>query len=356
MTVTVHTILPMPDSLTFGILGCGEITSKRRAANIQDASNTTIGAVMDVREAPARDIAERFDVPYTTSEADLLSRDDVDAVYVATPHHLHARQTVAAANAGKHVLCEKPIATATEEADEMITACADNDVELSVCLPRRYGGVTRRGKELVESGVLGEVVGTRLASMVRKPASYWEGGYTGRVETDWRTSREESGGGVLNTNVVHGIDAIRYVTGLETARVYAEYDTFATPVEVEDFVSVTLRYDNGAIGTIEASSFLESGPRSETLRGDRVYGTEGELVLADPIRILTTEATEFGPGEEWHELPVPPSRGGVALFEEFAAAVLDGAAPPITGEDGRRALAVVEAAYDSGARNEPVEL
>ncbi|WP_255171421.1 Gfo/Idh/MocA family protein [Natrononativus amylolyticus] len=347
----------MSELCTVGVLGCGEITSKRTADSIASAENTELGPVMDVDADAARDIGERFDVPHSTATADVLEDEAVDAVYIATPHHLHAKGTIAAAEAGKHVLVEKPIAVSVAEADEMIAACAENVVALSVCMPRRYSPQVERAKELLEDGFLGDVVGIRVQVMVRKPDSYWTGGYTGRVETDWRTSREHSGGGVLNMNAIHSLDAVRYATGLEIARVYAELDTFATDVEVEDFCSVTLRYDNGAIGTVHASSFLEDAPRDRSTRGTRIYGTEGELVVEEPLLVRTNAETRLGPAEEWHEVSSPERRpSGVRLIEDFSEAVLGGTEPPITGRDGRAALEIVRAAYESGEKHGPVTL
>lgn len=347
----------MSDACTIGVLGCGEVTSTRGADAIATAPNATLGPVMDVDEEAARDLGERFDVAYTTEEADVFEDDVVDAVYVATPHHFHAEQAIRAVEAGKHALVEKPIAVSVAEADEMIEACAASDVALSVCLPRRYSPRIERAKALLADGLLGDVVGVRIQSMTRKPESYWTGGYTGRVETDWRTSTERSGGGVLNMNAIHNLDAVRYVTGLEVARVYAEFDTFATPVEVEDFCTVSLRYDNGAIGSVQASSFLEDAPRDRSTRGTRVYGTDGELVIGDPLLVRTDEATALGPGEQWHEVSVDERRSArERLVEAFADAALLGSEPPITGDDGRAALEIVRAAYDSGREQMPVEL
>jgi UDP-N-acetyl-2-amino-2-deoxyglucuronate dehydrogenase len=347
----------MSTVLTVGIIGCGEITDRRRAAEFEAASGVRIGAVMDIREDVAADIAERFAVPYTTDQAELLARPDIDLVYIATPHHLHAEQAVAAAEAGKHVFVEKPIAVSASEADTVIDACERAGVKLCVCEPYRYQATYQKAKELIDAGHLGEVVGTKVSVMARKPTSYWDGGYTGRVKTDWRKSRETSGGGILSTNAVHNIDGLRFLTGLYVERLSCEFDTFATPVDVEDFCVVTLRWDNGAIGVIETSSFLEDGPREETLRGDRVYGTDGELVVAEPVRVRTNESTPLGPGEEWHRVPVDTLEpAGLRLIQDFVDAIRNDTEPPISGEDGRDALAIVQAAYRAGREGEAVTL
>lgn len=347
----------MSNQLAVGIIGCGEITDKRRADQFVAAANVRIGMAMDVDERVARDIGEQFDVPYTTDQHDLLSRDDIDFVYIATPHHLHAEQAIGAAETGKHVLVEKPISVTFDAATDVIETCKKRGVKLCVCEPYRYHADSQKAKELIDAGYLGEIVGTKINVWARKPDSYWDGGYTGRIETDWRKSRETSGGGVLSINAVHNIDAIRYLTGLEAQRVACEYDTFATPVGVEDFCVATVRYENGAIGLIETSSFLQDAPPERSVRGDRVYGTEGELVIGDPVRIRTNDSTDLGDGETWHRIPLDDRRpAGVRLIEAFADSVVADTEPPVTGEDGRSALELVTAAYTAGRTGETVTL
>jgi UDP-N-acetyl-2-amino-2-deoxyglucuronate dehydrogenase len=347
----------MTEKLTVGVIGCGEITSKRRASQFDTATNVRIRMVMDVNRDVAEDISDRFGVPYTTDQDELLSRDDIDVVYIATPHHLHTPQAIAVAEAGKHVLVEKPISTSLSGADEVIDTCRHNGVKLCVCDPCRYGVEYQTASELIDSGYLGEIVGTKIAIMARKPDSYWEGGYTGRVTSQWRASEEKSGGGVLSINGVHNIDGMRYLTGLEAERVFCEYDTFATPVAVEDFCVATVRYTNGGIGIIETSSFLQDGPYDETLRGDRVYGTKGEIIIADPVRIRTNDDTDLGDGETWHQIPTADRpAAGVRLIEDFTTAITHDTEPPVTGEDGRVAIELVHAAYRAGQSEKPVSL
>lgn len=347
----------MTDTLTVGIIGCGEITSKRRADQFVAADGIEIGMAMDIEESVATDIGERYDVPHTTDQEELLAEESIDIVYIATPHHLHAEQAIAAAESGKHVLVEKPITVDIDSASEVIDSCCAHGVKLCVFEPYRYHGDCQTAKELIEAGYLGEIVGTRINIWARKPESYWTGGYTGRIETDWRMSRERSGGGVLSINGIHNIDGMAYLTGLEPERVACEYDTLATPVDVEDFCVATVRYRNGAIGIIEASSFLQNAPYEESVRGDRVYGTEGELVVSDPVRIRTNEETDLGEAETWHTIELDEIQpAGVRLIEEFAEAIRTDTEPPVTGEEGRAALELVQAAYTAGNKGETVTL
>ena len=347
----------MKNEVAVGIIGCGEVTSKSTAPAFDEAERVRIGMVMDVVEWAAEDLGKRYGVPYTTNLKELLSNPDIDFVYISTPHHLHAPLTIEAARAGKHVIVEKPIAVNLEQADAMIAECKENRVKLSTCFPGRYLPEVEKAKDLVNKGLIGEIIGIRIANMGIKPAGYWMGGYTGRVKSDWRASKEKSGGGILIMNSVHDIDFMRYITGLEAKRIYSEYGTFSTAVKVEDFIEVIIRYTNGAIGIIEASSCLEEAPRSRSIRGNRIYGSEGEIIASNPLWIRTTRNTEIGEANKWHEMMLERKYGHVTRFvEKFVEAILSGKTPPVTGEDGRKALEIIIAAYESGLKATPVTL
>ena len=343
------------DRLRIGIIGCGEIAAAT-AKGIQVAEHAEIAAVMDTNEALAEDLGRTYDVPWTTDAAVLLAHSDVDAVYIAVPHYLHAPLTIQAAQAGKHVLCEKPIATALADADSMIAACERADVFLSVAFDAQIMPAMQKVRDLIATGAIGEVIGTRIVALIDKPASYWSSGWTGRVATDWRIAKEKAGGGVLIMNCIHDVNTVRYVTGLEATRVYAEYGTFATPVEVEDYIVATVRYTNGAIGHIEAGSCIKGGDPHKGA-GIRIYGSAGQILLSNPPRLYTTREIAGRQPRTWQDVGerfVPYAR--TSIVEAFAAAVLNGHRPPVSGQDGRAALALVLAAYQAGAEGRPVEL
>src|SRR5579859_5617925 len=119
------------DRLRVGMIGCGDV-GERSAGGLRDAEHAELAGVVDVDEKVARNLAEQFNVPWTCDVAELLGRSDVDAVYVAVPNHLLASICIQAAQAGKHVLCEKPMATSLADADRMLAACAQAHVALGV--------------------------------------------------------------------------------------------------------------------------------------------------------------------------------------------------------------------------------
>jgi glucose-fructose oxidoreductase len=313
--------------------------------------------VMDTRSALAQDLGERFGVPWTDRTDDLLANPAVDAVYIAVPHHLHAPLTNQAAEAGKHILVEKPIATTLADAEAMIAAARTYGVWLSVNFHAQVDPLCQAAKELVAKGAIGQVVGTRIVFRGDKPASYWAAGYSGRVPSDWRVRRATAGGGVLIMNAIHDLNTMRFITGLEATRVYAEYGTYGTPVEVEDFIAVTYRYDNDAIGTIEAGSAIRGGDPLYDV--DRIYGTTGQILLSEPLQIYTTVATAGIPANQWQELPIAPlttEEQQTAMIDGFAGPIVLGGKPAVSAEDGLSVLAIVLAAYQSGAEGRPITL
>jgi predicted dehydrogenase len=342
--------------LRIGMIGCGEI-AVRMAAAIASSRHAQHVMVMDTQDALAQDLGEQYGVPWTNRVEDLLGNPAVDAVYIAVPHHLHAPLTILAAEADKHILVEKPIAITLADAEAMIAAARANGVWLSVNFHAQVDPLCQAAKELVANGAIGQVVGTRIVYRGDKPASYWSSGYSGRVATDWRVRKATAGGGVLIMNAIHDLNTMRFITGLEAVRVYTEYGTFDTPVEVEDFIAVTYRYDNGAIGTIEAGSAIRGGDPLHDV--DRIYGTAGQILLGEHLQVYTTVASAGLPINEWHELPVVPltaEEQQTAMVDGFAGPILLGNKPAVTAEDGLAVLAIVLAAYQSGAEGRPITL
>jgi len=339
----------------FGIIGCGEI-AVQTCQGIAAASNASISFLMDERPEVLKDLAEFYGVPTTTNLDELLSSSEVDAVYIATPHDLHAPLGIRAAQAGKHVLVEKPIATTLADADALIAACREHGVTLSVAYHAQVDAAMAAARDLIRAGVLGKIIAVRMTALSDKPDHYWHGGYTRRVQTDWRALKARSGGGILIMNLIHDLNTVRWVTGLEVARVYAEYGTLATHVEVEDTIAVTLRYDNDAIGMIQAGSAMRGGAYQD-VRGPRIYGTRGQIILADKPLIYLLDPSEGGQPKTWQELRFSGAPGDrQRMVERFAAAILEKREPPVTGLDGRKALEIAVAAYRSGELHQPVTL
>ncbi|MFH1086314.1 MAG: Gfo/Idh/MocA family oxidoreductase [Chloroflexota bacterium] len=344
----------MSERLGIGMIGCGEI-AVATAQGIVRSEHARIVRVMDVDAGVAADLGARHGVPHTTDLEELLDDGAVQAVYIAVPHYLHAELALRALAAGKHVLVEKPIATTLADADAMLAAAARAGRGLSVAFHAQVSPSLRRVRALVTAGTIGKVMGTRIVYRGCKPPSYWQSGWTGRIRTDWRPRKAEAGGGVLIMNIVHNLNTMRYLTGLEVTRVAAEYDTFVTPVEVEDLIALTYRYHSGAIGTVEAGSALPG--RDPLHEVDRIYGETGQIILAEPAPLIYPGRDGNGlKAGEWQTLAAAEEDERAMIVEGFARAVLSGEPPPVSGADGRAALEIILAAYRAGAEGRVVTL
>jgi len=346
------------DKLRIAFVGCGEI-AVAGAKSISQTRNIELGMFMDTVEHLAKDLSEKYKAPYTTNLDDVLGDRDIDAIYTPTPHYLHAPIAIEAAKSGKHVIVEKPIATTLADAKAMIRECRRNHVVLSIALVRRCGAAAAKARNLVQAGVIGTVFATEIRFLTRKPWSYWDGGFSDRVKTSWRKSKEMSGGGVLIMNCVHDIDWVRYVTGLEVNRVFSECGTFKSPsdVKVEDTIALSVRYEGGAIGWIAACSSAEGSRSLEGSQINAIYGTDGQVLLSsNKLKAFTTKGEEGLVANSWQDIPLESYDSRAKFFDEFARAVLSGTQPPATGEDGLKALEIILAAYKSAEKGRPVRL
>lgn len=335
-------------TLRVGLIGCGEIALKNAQA-IKDSDNAEIVMVADINASIAADMGKRYKVPHSTDSEALLRRDDVDAVLISVPHHLHAPLTIQAAEYGKHVMVEKPLSTSLADADRMIDACKQSGVQLSTMYCQRYLPYVQKAKALIDQGALGNILGMQLIFYMDKPPSYFQSGFSGRVQSDWRLLREKSGGGILIFNLVHYLDIMRYLSGLEVVRAYAEFGTLDTPmIETEDTISATLRYSNQAIGTISASSVARGSPYKPQLH---LWGSDGQMYLTEPDDFSFYSLREIDgkrPGVWYSMGSFDMSGERRAYVTSFAQSVLGGSRPEVSGEDGRAIQAIVEAIYKSG--------
>ncbi|MDI7258441.1 MAG: bi-domain-containing oxidoreductase [Thermodesulfobacteriota bacterium] len=332
--------------LRVALVGCGEIGITNAQA-VSQSQNARLCLVVDKIEDLAKDLGQKYGVPWTTNIEDVWKTSDCEAVLICTPPSSHGSLAIEAIRYGKHVMVEKPMAANLSDAEAMIHAAKVAGVALSICFSQRYLPAMQRAKELLGQGILGKLLGTTLVVHMDKPVSYWFGGYSGRAKSSWRASREESGGGVLISNVIHYIDLLRYLTGEDVSRVYAEYDTLDSPVAVEDSVSLSIRYSSGAIGNISASSCVRGIPTD--LVDLRLWGTDGHISLGKTSQFYTLRSLPGVRPGQWHSFgKLPQVNVQTICVDRFAQAVVEGRNPDISGEDGKAAQAIVEAAYLSG--------
>ena len=318
-------------SVRWGIIGAGGVAKRRTIPEILKARDATLSAVMVRDQSRADELAIEFGAKHAFSDwRELLKCADVDAVHIATPVNLHREQVIAAAEAGKHVMCDKPMALSPAECADMIAACKSNGVHLQVCFLMRFGSVYRQLKEMVSEGRFGEIIEARATIFKGLPIT----------DDAWRVKKELGGGGPLMDLGAHSIDLLTYLTGpVKTA--YAISMNRASTWDVEDSISVLMRSESGA-ACVVGHSF--KAPGGDTVV--EIQGTKASAQVSTPpgtkqavLRISDTDGitTEPVPFENFYQLQV----------EHFADCLSGKADPLAPGEAGLHNMAIIEAAYRS---------
>lgn len=332
----------MRESLRLGIIGCGRI-HRNHAQAARLAEGVTLVGVADVDQATVDAAATEWGVPGYTDYRAMLAAG-LDVVSICLPHHLHAPISRAAAEAGVHVLIEKPLATSLEECDEIISACEEHGVQLGVVYQHRFNENVRHLRRLLEDGRLGRpILGTALFQYHKSPddTAYFAG-------SGWRGTWERDGGGVLNSHAVHAIDLVTWMLGdvVETKGAIA---TLTHSTEVEDTGVAVLRFASGALATVAAS--MSVGVKFD--QRITISGTKAIAVLTDSRRLSveyldgSREEHVFEPNFDAPNFKtnLAYGRGHIAQLEDFAAAVREGRRPLCDGQDARALLDVIKRIY-----------
>lgn len=332
------------ETIGVGVIGCGGM-GRSLATSAHAVEGIEVISVSDVQEALAEKLATDIDTSYTLDYQELLANDAIQAVLIASPPFLHSQMAVDAANAGKHVFSEKPMAPTLEDCDAMIAAAEHNGVKLTIGLVCRYHATHSTVHEIVQSGILG----APACMMVHRIGGPWRSGYS---HIPWRLERAKSGGSLMEINA-HEIDFMRWTCG-DAASVYAAGGQYVQhESDYPDVVLASLQFKNGAIGLLHSSHVSAAGGY-----GGRVDCEDGSIYFP---QIWGGDATiqikPFdGEGEQIKianiEVP-PPVQEEIRVF---ADAIRNDTPPPITGLDGRAAVEIALAAYQSVESGQPVSL
>lgn len=333
------------DMLRIGLLGCGSMgSSLAKTAHGLDAAEVV--AVSDVVEEKARKLAGELGegangvrgVKVFSEYRALLAQEDVDAVIVASPGYLHEEMVVAAAEAGKHLFCEKPMAFSVAACDRMIRAAKEGSVKLMIGQVLRYLPVFNRIKEIVDSDTLGRPFGISITRI---------GGGWRASGTSWRLNKAQVGG-VLYEVSVHELDFMRYIAG-DVDRVAAFAGQFVeTHCDYEDLVQILLHFQCGGSGSLLAGMSSAIGSYEGKIlceQGSIFFGWSG-------LRYKPFDGEEVRVSKE--EIDTEP--GVRREVREFVEAVLEDTEPTIPGEEGRKVIEMVEAAYRSAEEMREVAL
>ena len=316
------------DRVRWGLIGAGDIAAKRVAAALRDAPRSTLVAVARRRADLVEEFARRFGAGrWFTDWSELVRDPGIDAVYVATPVDLHARVTIAAAEAGKHILCEKPMAMNVAECDRMIEAARANGVLLGVAYYRRLYPVVMRIRDLLREGAIGEPVVAQINAFERfdPPADH---------PRAWLLDPDASGGGPMFDFGCHRIEILLNLLGGARGTVGVLSNAlFERPVE--DSGAAVMRFESGALGMVTVTHAASES--QDTLR---IFGSAGSI----HVPALNVGEMTVVRGEERiveHHPPHPNLHQ--PLVEQFVDAALERGAPAVDGAAGREVNRVLEA-------------
>lgn len=335
------------ESLGFAILGAGMIADYyRQAIEANAEKGARLVAISHYNPERYDEISRRFGVPCRSLE-DVLADAEVDAVCIATPSGHHPAQAIAAANAGKHVLVEKPMALTLADADAIIAACRENDVRLGVALQRRVEPLFRRVYDAIRGGDLGQITLAAVTMPYMRGEAYY-------AQADWRGTWALDGGGVLMNQGIHIIDLLVWFLG-DPVEVKSFASTGRRTVEVENTAAAVLHFAGGAMASLTGTITTAPGfpHRIEIYGTNGAIQIEGEAVLrwtlADPS-LATVEPWPVTTGQVDAGMAADPrgiaASGHIAILGDLIDAIREGREPAIDGGEGRRSLATVLAVYD----------
>ncbi len=336
--------------LRFAIWGCGLISSFHANALLEIEDAVLVGAY-DLNENARNNFCEKYKTKAFLSEEELVSSDEVDAVCICLPSGLHYNTAISCIKNKKHVVIEKPIALTSEQAGDIIKVAEEYGVFVSVISQLRYTNAVKEVKRIVESGKLGTItLGNAIMKYFRSPEYY--------AASNWRGTWAMDGGGALMNQGIHGVDLLQYLMGKVVA-VSAFSKTLVHDIETEDTLTAVLEYENGAIGTIQATTSVAPGYG----RRIEICGSKGSIVLCeDEIEVCDVEGEEnlVSISKEKHASASNPSGIDSSLhaqqLRDFIKAVFADEKPWIDANEGKKTVDIICAIYESAKIGKKVYL
>jgi len=337
----------MSKKLKWGVIGSGGIAKRRTIPEgITKAQNSELSVVFDINQQANAEVAKEFDAGQAASINELLETD-VDAVYIATPANVHAEQVQVCADAGKHVLCEKPLGMTVAEAEGMIDLCRQKKVKLGCAFMMRFVAQHQDALRLIKEGRLGRPVYARAQLSCWYPP----------IEGAWRQNPATGGGGSLIDMGGHCIDLLEMFFGRIT-RVSCFINNSVHSYKSEDSATAMLFFENGALATVDTFFCIPDNSSKNVLE---LYGSKGSILAEGtigqgPAGRMTAfleqdgrdyDAQQARSAAEGLAIEPEPVNTYQAEIEEFSQAVLDNSEPAISGELGLRSQKILTACYES---------
>jgi predicted dehydrogenase len=346
--------------LGFAIVGCGMI-ARFHARALAEVPGAKLHAVVSRSQANAAKMIQELKVTCdaATDLFAVLKRSDIDVVIVTTPSGAHMEPAVASANAGKHVVVEKPLEITLERCDRIIDACAKNKVRLCTIFPSRFGDANLELKKTVAAGRFGRLTLGETTCKWWRPQSYYD-------EGGWKGTQALDGGGALMNQAIHNVDLLLWLMGPATHIFGVTAMLAHERIEVEDTAVACLRFKNGALGVIQATTSIWPGlPKTIAIHGDKgsavveqddllrwEFNPESDADKATRQRFAQKTGASGGSSN-----PAAISHVGHARqLADFVQAIEAGRAPLVDGREGRRAVEAILGIYEANRTGRLVEL
>ncbi len=332
-------------TIGWGIIGTGDHANQVMGPALNEITNTKLVAAYDLNIERAKEFAGKHGVARAYDSFEKMLEDpEVDVVYVATPNSLHARQTIQAAQAGKHVLCEKPMALTVRDSELMIQACNKNKVKLGVCYQNRYHPAHMEARRYIQSGMVGDI----NVAKVQYCRSFFS-------MKGWRSDPSMAGAGALMGQGVHCLDLLRYLLDSEVTEVRALTDEKPPHRPVDEMIYAILKFENGARGVVITGNLV---PRSDddavlygakakiTCKGTVGMPLRGELVVeGDSIDIRMAFPTDdFIPGNY------------IRVVEAFNNCVVENTELSNSGYNGLQMVRITNAILESSREGKAIKI
>jgi len=341
------------------LVGCGRISSKHIEAALANKERVKLVACCDPVLVRAQKRAQEYraglsssgsDVTVYADYRDMLAKEKPDICSIATESGYHPRIAIDCLEADAHVICEKPMALSTRDADAMIDGARRHNRKLAVCFQNRFNAPVQRARTALEAGRFGKMLHGMIQVRWNRDADYY-------AQAPWRGTWALDGGTLMN-QCTHGIDLLQWMMGEDAVRVQAATRRFLRPIEAEDFGAAIIEFASGAVGVIEGTADVYPTNLNETLS---LFGEHGTVVnkietwrFADAQTVGDTEEKVLDPTAK--DPPTVYGFGHTALYGDFLDAVEQDREPLVNGEAGKKALEIILAIYKSQKTGQLVTL
>lgn len=336
----------LPKRVGIGIVGLGNIASTHARA-IMGVQQAELVAACSRSETNRSSFSKNFDVTIYSDVGDLLSDDNIDVISICTPSGTHLDYGTLAADAGKHIIIEKPIEITVERGQALVDCCKKNGVKLAVIYQNRFIPEVIQLKEAINRGEIGKPVMVHASVKWFRDQDY----YTG---SGWRGTLDMDGGGAVINQSIHTIDLIVWLMG-DISSLSSYKSTLTHPeIEAEDNAVAVMEFKNGALGVFEASTSIIPAQA----RWIEINGTIGTARLdGNQFSILKKNGNESSSSVSKNKTGADSPLSGMNIqyhqnqYEQIIEALIKNQIPEVTGEESLRSLAIVEAIYKSSDQN-----